>query len=83
MKTARDCGWNNKNSQGLLKKTASERVSSIINRRIPIERLRLLPTELRPAGRQSQARRGGAIEGLAGALGSLAPVHQNAKEKLR
>ena len=48
--SALDCGFDKRKLQGLLKKTAGERVSSIISRRSPIGRLPIHPTAT-PAGR--------------------------------
>jgi len=79
-----ECGFKNKETQGLFSKIYPEGVSSNLDTWSKILRLRRLPgpnTGAPVVASRSWAPDGGAIADLAGALGFLATEHQNAKEK--
>ena len=75
-----DCGFNNKETQGLFSKINIEGVSLFLGRWFPIRWLKTRPGGNGGGPTDFEPPRGGAMGGLVGALGSLAPEHQNAKE---
>jgi len=76
-----DGGLKTKETQALFNIIYPEGVSSFRGRLISIRRLKTLLGESLAAGRPEWSSRGGAMDRLAGVLGSFAPEHQNAKRK--